>query len=322
MSLIHVAVGVVRRHGGDGPEVLVARRPDHLHQGGLLEFPGGKVEPSEGVASALCRELAEETGLEVHPETLNPLIQIHHDYGDREVLLDVWETDAFSGKPEGLEGQPVFWMPITELRDEAFPVANRPIIRSLRLPEYALVTGPGLDTLSSKHFSAMLAGRKPALCVIRIPELSRTEYLLRFRELGSFCSQAGHLPLVHGAPAEWADAVGAGGLHMPWSEAAQCTERPVDEHCWLGVSCHDAEQLAHAQRIGADYAFLSPLRHTASHPERAPLGAERFAALVRGAALPVYALGGLGENDLAEVKVLGGQGVAGIGFWWDYKSSS
>ena len=36
---IHVAVAVIIRDG----RVLIARRPDHTHQGGLLEFPGGNV---------------------------------------------------------------------------------------------------------------------------------------------------------------------------------------------------------------------------------------------------------------------------------------
>lgn len=45
---LHVAVAAVFRDG----RVLIARRPEHVHQGGLLEFPGGKVEPGETVRQA------------------------------------------------------------------------------------------------------------------------------------------------------------------------------------------------------------------------------------------------------------------------------
>ena len=54
MKRIHVAAAVIR-----GPEssVLIAKRPLDKHQGGLWEFPGGKVEDGEGVESALALRL-------------------------------------------------------------------------------------------------------------------------------------------------------------------------------------------------------------------------------------------------------------------------
>ena len=53
MKRIHVAAAVIR--GVDG-QILLAKRPDDKHQGGLWEFPGGKVEANETVQSALARE--------------------------------------------------------------------------------------------------------------------------------------------------------------------------------------------------------------------------------------------------------------------------
>ncbi|MDX1636238.1 MAG: 8-oxo-dGTP diphosphatase MutT, partial [Marinobacter sp.] len=137
MREVHVAVAVVRRGG----RVLIARRPDGVHQGGLLEFPGGKVEAGETVQQALVRELAEETGLRVDPASLQPLIGIRHDYGDKRVFLDVWQTDTAAGEAEGREGQPVSWLALAQLQDEDFPAANRAIIRALRLPSVYAVTG-------------------------------------------------------------------------------------------------------------------------------------------------------------------------------------
>ena len=127
---VHVAVGVIVRDG----RVLIARRPDTAHQGGLLEFPGGKVEPGETVQQALCREIAEETGLVLTEDSLEPVIGIRHDYGDKCVFLDVWSSHSAQGEPEGKEGQPVSWLAPEALKDEEFPAANRPIIRALRLP--------------------------------------------------------------------------------------------------------------------------------------------------------------------------------------------
>ncbi|HAO87976.1 MAG TPA: hypothetical protein DCR00_03560, partial [Gammaproteobacteria bacterium] len=60
--MIHVAVAVIKN---PRQEVLVAlRRPDS-HQGGLWEFPGGKVEEGETVFTALQREIQEELDLSI-----------------------------------------------------------------------------------------------------------------------------------------------------------------------------------------------------------------------------------------------------------------
>ncbi|HET8708455.1 MAG TPA: NUDIX domain-containing protein, partial [Pseudomonadales bacterium] len=37
-KVVHVAVGVIQR---EDSAVLIAKRPEHVHQGGLWEFPGG-----------------------------------------------------------------------------------------------------------------------------------------------------------------------------------------------------------------------------------------------------------------------------------------
>ena len=101
MKRIHVVAAVIR--GADG-RILIARRADTQHQGGLWEFPGGKVEEGEAVEVALARELREELGIEVTGS--RPLIKVSHDYPDKQVLLDVREVDAFTGEPHGAEGQP------------------------------------------------------------------------------------------------------------------------------------------------------------------------------------------------------------------------
>jgi 8-oxo-dGTP diphosphatase len=100
---VHVAVGVVVQNN----RVLLAKRAQHQHQGGLWEFPGGKVEPSEAVADALTRELQEE--LAIHVKHCQPLMEINHNYSDKSVCLDVWLVDEFTGQPTGVEGQPLTW---------------------------------------------------------------------------------------------------------------------------------------------------------------------------------------------------------------------
>lgn len=126
MEPVHVAVGVVLDEAGN---VLITRRASNSHQGGLWEFPGGKVEPGESLATALARELREELGIEIG--RTSPLLEIHHDYGDKRVLLDVHVVWEFSGEALGLEDQPLVWIAPGELGQYRFPAANEPIVGAL-----------------------------------------------------------------------------------------------------------------------------------------------------------------------------------------------
>lgn len=123
-----MAVGVVFHP--DNRRILVARRPEGLHQGGLWEFPGGKIEPGEGVEEALARELREELSIGVLD--YRPLIQVTHDYPDMPVLLDVWLVRRFSGEPQGREGQPLRWVAAGDLARLPFPAGNRAIIECVQ----------------------------------------------------------------------------------------------------------------------------------------------------------------------------------------------
>lgn len=124
---IHVAAGVILNASN---EVLLALRPLNKHQGGLWEFPGGKVEAGEPVQQALARELLEE--LNVMVQQCEPLLVTEHDYGDKHVTLDVWTVRSFSGVPEGREGQQLRWVKLGELQHYRFPEANLVIVERLQ----------------------------------------------------------------------------------------------------------------------------------------------------------------------------------------------
>ncbi len=124
---VHVVVALILK----GDQVLIALRPDHLHQGGLWEFPGGKVDTGEDPAKALAREVEEELAISI--VTSKPVFQITHDYSDRSVMLDIWDVTEFSGEPVGNEGQQIAWVSREALNQYAFPEANRPIIEYLQV---------------------------------------------------------------------------------------------------------------------------------------------------------------------------------------------
>ena len=128
MKRVDVAVGAIVDRSSRS--VLLAQRAAGAHQGGLWEFPGGKVEPGETVAAALARELMEELAITITES--EPLLKVCHDYTDKRVLLDVWLVTAFVGKPLARQSQPLQWVAIEELQQWAFPAANGAIVNALQ----------------------------------------------------------------------------------------------------------------------------------------------------------------------------------------------
>ena len=125
---LHIALGVVFSQFKD--KVLIAKRHDDVPQGGLWEFPGGKCETGEDVVRALKRELFEELNLSV--DSCQPLISIDYDYPDQRVRLDVWSVSEWHGDICGREGQTIEWVPVSQLSQRRFPLANIKIIEVLQ----------------------------------------------------------------------------------------------------------------------------------------------------------------------------------------------
>jgi 8-oxo-dGTP diphosphatase len=123
---IAVAAAVICREG----EILVTQRHVAADQGGLWEFPGGKLEPGESAEQALSRELQEELGITVLQR--RPFLTLSYDYPEYAVCLQIFIVDAFSGEPEAREGQPMRWLPPAALLDLRFPAANQPIVEKLQ----------------------------------------------------------------------------------------------------------------------------------------------------------------------------------------------
>ncbi|HEY0634525.1 MAG TPA: Nudix family hydrolase [Gammaproteobacteria bacterium] len=314
-EILHVAVAVVVNEAG---RILIARRPEHLHQGGLWEFPGGKVEVGETVPAALARELREEVGIEVR--RARPLIRIPHSYPDRHVLLDVWRVEAFEGTAHGREGQPLLWVEPEALQNYAFPAANAPIVSAARLPSAYLITPePDLSSGAAPFVDALhdVLSRGIRLVQLRAKTLPKAALLALAREVMTLCREAQCALLVNADPV-WACELPEGcGLHLNSAALHRVQSRPIAADRWLAASCHTAADVAQAQQINSDFIVLSPIKPTATHPDSLPLGWEGLRAITEQTVLPVYALGGMTHADLALSWAHGAQGIAAIRGIWD-----
>ncbi len=300
---LHVAVGVIRDSLG---HILITRRADHVHQGGLWEFPGGKLEYGESVTQALSRELYEEVGIQV--EQARPLIKVRHDYGDRQVLLDVWQVSAYTGQETACEGQAMRWVTPRQLDELRFPAANLPIIRAAQLPEYYAIL-EGRDVVEVMQNFQRILQSGISLLQLRIKSLPAGDVPQLLAVVSDICKQR-QIRLMLNSDLELGPGHGD-GVHLTSRALVEATVKPSG-FAWVAASCHDLIELQQAEKLGVDFAVLAPVQETATHPDAKPLGWEVTKSFIEQINIPVFVMGGLGRDDLDRALASGAQGIAGV----------
>lgn len=312
---IHVVAAVIFNQQN---QLLIAKRLAHLHQGGLWEFPGGKVEQGESAVTALQRELKEELNISVRSS--QPFLQIRHTYPDKFIFLDIYKVTEFFGEPQGNEGQEVRWISLSEVDNFEFPKANINIIQALKIPELMSICHAKFDAafcfsvLMEDKLKKMLSLNIDAL-LLRLPLLSDSEYVDCFTHISKLLNSLSpnkKVKLFINRAHLLNDLISCDGVHLNSQQLLQSDVRTVPLNFLLSASCHNENELLHAKKIGCDFVLLSPVLATQSHPQAQPLGWQEFKVLVENTELPVLALGGLQTSHLIRAKSVGAFGVAGI----------
>lgn len=309
-KIVEVAAAVLQRP--DGTFLLAQRPPDKIWAG-FWEFPGGKVEQGESAHDALVRELREELGIEVL--TAYPWISRVFTYPHATVRLSFFRVTEWRGELYPHEGQQFSWQqPLSPSGARGYasvsPVlpANAPVLRALELPPlYAISNAAELGV--EEFIRRLEAALRGGLRLIQLREKNLGREVLRelAQRVVMLAHAQGATVLISGDVA-LAQEVGADGVQLTSAQLAKCAERPAV--VWCGASCHSAEELRRAEHLGCDFAMLSPVLPTMSHPGAAHMGWDNFAAIAAGSSIPVYALGGLTRADMNTAWQQGAHGIA------------
>lgn len=309
---IHVVAAVIRNGYG---KILLAQRPmNSSHLPGYWEFPGGKVEDGESAQQALVRELQEE--ISVTATKLTPLIQIPYSYNEKHVFLDVWEVNQYMGELTPLEGQQIEWTALGELLQYKLPPADLPVVTALQLPDKYLITPEPADYSECEFLQQLELSLQKGVKLVQLRSKKlNAEVLCTFAEKSKrVCHQYGAKILIN-SDVEVYRRCGLDGIHLNSGQLALLIEREKSGDL-IAASCHSWDDLKMAEDAGVDFAMLSPVKQTATHPGAEPIGWDVFSQTVMQCVLPVFALGGLESKDIAESKRNGAQGVAAIrGLW-------
>ena len=301
-KIIEVVAGALMRPDGS---FMLGSRPEGKPYAGYWEFPGGKVEPGENAMQALVRELQEEMAITVTHAT--PwLTRVHH-YEHASVRLHFFRVWDWQGEPQPQEGQQFAWQAPDQTSVEPMLPANGPILKSLQLPAvYAITCAHEIGVAA--QLQALAAGPAYGLVQVREPDMNRQQLQAFVSDVAAIVHARDGKVVVNAEP-DWLAGWPVDGVHLNGTRLRHLALRPDFE--WVGASVHSAEELQQAAALGLDYALLGHVQPTASHPGVTPLGWQGFTAvLADGIPLPVYALGGLQQQDLPRARQHGAHGVA------------
>ncbi|MAS81874.1 MAG: DNA mismatch repair protein MutT [Legionellales bacterium] len=309
----HVAIGVIYNVTKD--KILISKRSNNQYLAGYWEFPGGKVEYNEDVITALKRELFEELGVIIKKAV--KYTSINHNYKDKKVLLDVFKVTDWSGLPKSKEKQEFCWVSINELNNYKFPDANKYIIQSISLAPLYVISKESYEDylqLYSIVEKLFVAGLKNFQLRLKTEtDKSKQKIVKRL----SVLADRYDAKLILNSVATDIKQYSIDGIHLNTNELMKHSNRPISQEYILGASCHNEEQLIKAAEINVNYAFLSPVQFTASHPEAIAMGWDKFSDIISEINFPIYALGGMKPSDLKIANVYGAYGIAMLGAVWN-----
>ena len=311
--IIDVAVAILQRKNEAGQyEFLLASRPEGKGWAGWWEFPGGKIEANERPEHALSRELKEELGIK--PTTTQQWITRRFDYpathdsAAKMVNLHFYFVDAWEGELRPHEGQQLIWQSPQNITVSPILPANAPIMKALALPPVYVITN--LAEMGEQNFFAGLESqleRGLRLIQVREKQLTKDQFMTFARQVIEL-ARAYEAKVLISEDIGLARELGADGVHLTSQSLLMLKTKP--EGMLVAASTHSAIELAHAEALDLNFAVLSPVKSTLSHPEADPLGWQKFAALTENSTLPVYALGGMALSDLPLALSHGARGVA------------
>ena len=128
MKIITVVAAVWQNTDG---RYFLAQRAAHKSQGGLWEFPGGKVEAGENEKAALKRELQEELGIDVVVNEF--LVETTHKFSEElTIILRAYSIFCCNFDVTLVEHQACAWFIKAEIKNLNLSPADLPILELLK----------------------------------------------------------------------------------------------------------------------------------------------------------------------------------------------
>ena len=306
---IEASVGIIFN---ESFQLLMAERPQSKTWSGWWEFPGGKIESGENPLEALKRELKEEIGISVIDA--EKWIVRKYAYEDYEVILHFYKVTQWSGNIEAKEEQKISWvLPENNIVSPILP-ANDLIFKAISLPDIYAITNAYEYSGNFLNKVEQQLNNGLGLIQIREKEISKNAFIELTKEIIQMAGNFDAKVMIN-SDINLAYKLNADGVHLNSSLLHRLSEIPKD--LIVSASCHSARDIEKAMTMDVSFVVLSPVQKTQSHPNTTPIGWDSFSKITQNYSIPIYALGGMKQNDIENAFNAGAIGIASQRAIWE-----
>lgn len=142
--------------------------------------------------------------------------------------------------------------------------------------------------------------------ILREKDLDDAAYELLAAEMAAICARCGIAFVAH-SHVEAARRLGCAAVHLPLP-LLRAQGRP-DGFAWVGTNVHEADEVAEAEVLGADVLVASPVFAPSCKPASTARGLPFLRAVLDRAHAPVFALGGITDENERLIREAGAAGA-------------
>lgn len=153
-----------------------------------------------------------------------------------------------------------------------------------------------------------IAANQPAALILREKDLNEAQYVKLAEKVMKICERYNVNCILH-CFAETAAHLGANALHMPLPLLKEMTEKDRKHFSILGASCHSPEEALEAQELGCTYITASHIFKTSCKEGLPEKGIDFLQNICRSRNIPVYALGGINQDNICSLTDSGAAGA-------------
>lgn len=153
----------------------------------------------------------------------------------------------------------------------------------------------------------IIASEKPTTVILREKDLSENEYAELAEQVMKICKKYDVLCILHSFT-ETAIRLGADGLHLPLHLLRNMTENEKKYFPYIGTSCHSLADAIEAEKLGCTYLIAGHIYSTDCKKGVPPRGLDFLSDICKTVSIPVYAIGGIRQQNFHSVIEVGAKG--------------
>lgn len=153
-----------------------------------------------------------------------------------------------------------------------------------------------------------IAANKPKGIILREKDLTEEAYKKLAEEVLFLCKKY-EVPCILHSFMDAAIELGAENIHLPLHILRTMDGEKKKKMKHIGASCHSAEEAKEAESLGCTYITAGHVFATDCKKGLEPRGLDFLKMVCESVSIPVYAIGGIGRENIQAVRNAGAKGA-------------